>query len=178
MEDLRSVDRIQPRTLAIEVDLVPAGGQDQDRQVAGATQLATEVEAVEVRQAHIQDQEIHTAAGDRGEAIAAEQPVLGVEALRTKGVDQRIGVGLLVSDDQDAAFLGMRRFGSGLIGWADERDYMQELALQSRLFGSTCLSHFPIDSRHVVQIVTSDHPRCFWDPLGCGERLQPDIHRL
>lgn len=75
--------------------------QEQHRQVGVAAQRAADVEAGDVGQADVEDDEIDAALLQPRQRLAAQRAALGGKALGAQRVAQRIGDGRFVVDDQD-----------------------------------------------------------------------------
>src|SRR4051794_10729447 len=84
------------------VDLVVAGGQDEDRHLrAGRTHAAEDLEAVDAGQSDVEDDEVRGAARRELEALLARPGELDVVTLLLERVLDAPGDGVLVLDDQD-----------------------------------------------------------------------------
>ena len=80
------------------VGLLPAGGQDDDRDARALAELPADVEAVDVRQAQIEQDKVR---GRGFEGAFARGDARDVVALTLEPGHERVGNGVLVFDDQD-----------------------------------------------------------------------------
>ena len=84
------------------VDLVVAGGQDEDRHLgAGRPQAAQDLEAVHPGQAHVEDDEVRRLVRRDLEALLAGSRDGDLVALLLEGVLDPASDGVLVFDDED-----------------------------------------------------------------------------
>ena len=91
------------------VDLVVAGGQHDDRNLAPGAEPAADLDPVEARHHHVEDDEVEALRGEQVERLAAVACDHDLIALLAKRIRKKRLDRLLVVDEQDAS----RGFGHG-----------------------------------------------------------------
>ena len=87
------------------IDLIAACCQEQHGQLAGAAQLAADLEPGQIGQANVQDHQVYPTVRDAGKPLTSQETMGRGKALGGQRVDEGIGDRLLVLDDQDVARL-------------------------------------------------------------------------
>jgi hypothetical protein len=91
------------------------GGQDQHRQGGAArAQLAQHLEAVQARQAEVQDQQVELVRGEGGVGLGAAGDLVDGVAGAAQRAQQAVGQDLVVFGDEDAHARGLRGGSAGL----------------------------------------------------------------
>ncbi|XQU68204.1 hypothetical protein OJJOAM_000935 [Cupriavidus sp. H18C1] len=99
------------------IDLLVARRQENHRHIGKGAQRAADLEAVQVRQAHVEDHQVDRLRAQAGNRFAAQRAMLDQHAFGAQRIEDRIGNGGLVVDHEDRR--DMR--GVGLHGRACRR---------------------------------------------------------
>lgn len=84
------------------IDLLAARGEEDDGQLARSSDGATDIEAVAVGHADVEDREVGRVLRKRGQRFARQGDVNNLEALAAQCVEQRVGDGGFVFEEEDA----------------------------------------------------------------------------
>lgn len=87
------------------VDLLVSRSQEDHRHIAECAQRTAGLEAVHVRQAHIEDHQVKRRRTQPRKAFATERAMLGCHAVGSEGVEDGVRDGGFVFDDEDARCL-------------------------------------------------------------------------
>jgi len=94
------------------VHVVAAGGEHQDRSLVRGAEFAQDVEAADVRQHDVQDQDFEIADLERGQSVGAVMHARHLEMLGFQIFREHLAQLAIVVDEQHAALAGRRRFCS------------------------------------------------------------------